>query len=149
MMQGNRKKLLPALLLLGMTLCLAMQAQARKPPEFPAPPKARVSWIGQDVAVNGIGMAVRQFNTRSPIDKVTDFYRNEWREGEDDGPGYTETTAMSPWYLMTRVEEGYLMTAQYMTADDGGTWGYLAISKLIALFQDHVGNTGHTIKNLS
>ena len=47
-----------------------------------------------------------------------------------DLPGFTETDAMAPWHLITRIEDGYLMTAQFQQADQGGSWGYLAISPL-------------------
>ena len=56
------------------------------------------------------------------------LFRSRELDGEE--PGHTETDAMAPWSLITRIEDGYMMNVQYQRADDGGTWGYLSLSKL-------------------
>ncbi len=110
--------------------CLPALALAKGPPEFPAPPEARVEWVGKDMSMNGLPLQTRAFVTRDAPDKVARFYRKKWRHGEDGRQGYVETSAMAPWSLITRVADGYLMTVQYQKTDFGGTWGYLAISPL-------------------
>ena len=105
-------------------------------PDFPAPPEASVEWVGKNMDLNGIRSDIRAFHTKKSFEKVSSFYRKEWSkpvEGPkgEELPGYTETDQMVPWRLFTRIEDGYLMTAQFQEADRRkGTWGYLAISPL-------------------
>lgn len=82
--------------------------------------------------MNGIRSDVRSFKTSKSIEKVVKFYRNEWKKPvKKDQPGYIESLAMAPWYLITRIDDGYLMTVQAQVIDKGkGTWGYLAVSPL-------------------
>ena len=100
-------------------------------PDFPPPKEAQVQWVGKNIEVNGIHSDIRSFHTKKSPEKVAEFYREEWKEPVAKGmPGYTETDAMPPWHLITRLEDGYLMTVQYQEQDRGGTWGYLAMSPL-------------------
>jgi hypothetical protein len=102
-----------------------------KQPDFPEPPNARVEIVGKNMAVGGRFMDIRQFYTRDRMDKVNDFYKRKWAKGENGSePGYVETDANPPWHIITRVEEEHLMTVQVQRSDDGGSWGYLAISQL-------------------
>lgn len=120
------------LTLLGVFFSIQLAAE----PDFPAPPKASVEWVGKNMQLNGIRSDIRAFHSKKSLEKIADFYRKEWQEPVDGGdkdeqlPGYTETGAMAPWYLLTRIEDGYLMTVQIQEADRGGSWGYLAISPL-------------------
>ena len=110
--------------------CLPALALARSQPDFPPPPDASVKWVGKDMSMNGLPMQMRQFVTRKTPDKVARFYRKKWKHGENGQQGYVETSAMAPWRLITRVEDGYLLTVQFQKTDFGGTWGYLAMSPL-------------------
>ncbi len=118
-----------ALLLL---LCMSLgQTVLAKRPDFPAPKNAQVSLVGDEMSVNGILSRVRSFYTKDEVDDVADFYRKIWEKpAMKDAPGFTETYAMLPWILMARIEDKYLMTVQFQPADQGGSWGYLAISPL-------------------
>lgn len=100
-------------------------------PDFPPPPEANVEWVGRNLEMNGIRSDIRAFHTKKSPEKVSEFYRREWEKPVGkDLPGFTETDAMAPWHLITRIEDGYLMTAQFQETDQGGTWGYLAMSPL-------------------
>lgn len=101
-------------------------------PEFPAPPDANVEWVGRNMEVNGIRSAIRAFNTSKSIRKVINFYIKEWDEPVGKGmPGHMiESDAMAPWTVISRIEDGYLMTVQTMESDRGGAWGYLSLSPL-------------------
>ncbi len=113
------------ILLLGFSIPLA----ARKPPEFPPPSDARVQSMGTNTVMGGRAMEIRQFSTTDAPERVYEFYRRLWKEDENGvEPGYGETDAMSPWHILSRVEDGYLMTVQAQPADNKGTWGYLAMS---------------------
>ena len=118
---------------LAATLCgvlLGASSGVRALPDFPAPPRSQVKWVSKDMVINGIATEVRQFYSKWNMEKIAEFYRKEWQYLDGRKPGFTESNAMAPWHLITRIEDGYLMNAQYQQADDGGTWGYLSISKL-------------------
>ena len=99
--------------------------------EFPPPKDAAVNVVGNNMAVGGRVMSIRQFYTKDKIDKVKKFYYRRWEKGEiKDLPGYLETEDNPPWHIISRLQQGYLLTVQMQSADDGGTWGYLASSEL-------------------
>jgi len=102
-------------------------------PDFPPPPKAKVEWVGKNLEVNGIKSAVRNFHTNKSIEKVVEFYRKEWKRPVAKGlPGFVETIDSAPWYIISRIEDGYLLTVQVQVKkdDDSGSWGYLSMSPL-------------------
>ena len=101
-------------------------------PDFPAPPDANVEWVSRNMEVNGIRSDIRSFNTLKSLNNVINFYSKEWDDPVEKGmPGYLiEAHAMSPWTVISRIEDGYLMTVQTMESDRGGAWGYLAMSPL-------------------
>jgi len=102
-------------------------------PDFPAPPDAKVEWVGRNMQVNGIKSDIRIFFSKKTIEKVVNFYREEWKRPIDkDTPGYRETIASAPWYIISRIEDGYLLTVQVQVKedDDSESWGYLSKSPL-------------------
>lgn len=113
-------------------LLLSFPALA-KAPKFPPPPDASVEWVAQDVEMNGIRTSIRAFHSNDAIEKVVEFYRKEWRNPPERGrPGYMETIDAAPWYIINRVEDGYLLTVQVQVQKnkENRSWGYLSISPL-------------------
>ncbi len=112
-------------------LLFLLPALVRGQPDFPAPPDARVEKVGDSVSISGNTMYIRQFSSGKDMERVNRFYHRRWARGEDGRePGYVESDAMEPWHIISRVEDEYLMTVQIQPADNGGSWGYLAMSKL-------------------
>jgi len=104
-----------------------------KAPEFPAPPDSAVEWVAQDIEMNGNKTAIRAFHSKDSIEKVVKFYRKEWKRPPKKGvPGFMETIDAAPWYIITRVEDDYLLTVQVQVQknDKNASWGYLSISPL-------------------
>jgi hypothetical protein len=99
-------------------------------PKFPPPPGSKIGLIAERMVINGIQMDVRQFNSKRSVEEVLEFYREFWPKGTEEKPGYTETDALEPWQIITRVEEGYLMTVQVTQAGRKGSSGLLGMSKL-------------------
>lgn len=99
-------------------------------PKFPPPPGSKIGLITESMVFNGVEMNVRQFNSKRSVEEVLEFYREFWPKGTEKEPGFTETDALEPWQLITRVEEGYLMTVQVTAAGRKGSTGLLGISKL-------------------
>lgn len=83
------------------------------------------------MTVNGVPMEVRTFESRRTVEQVLEFYRHFWPKGTEEKPGYTETDILEPWRMITRVDEGFLMTVQVTEKDDGrGSSGLLGMSRL-------------------
>ncbi len=119
------------LLLLGCCLTANSMALSMKQPDFPAPPRASVEVVSNNMQINGIATQVRVFKSREETGEIVNFYKELWDEGEEKHlPGYTITNTMEPWLLITRIEKGYLMTVQLQEQKAAGSWGYLAVSKL-------------------
>ena len=111
---------------LAALLVLSQPALAKKAPEFPPPPDAAVEWVAQDIEMNGNKTAIRAFHSQDSIEKVVEFYRKEWRRPpEKDKPGFMETIDAAPWYIITRIEDGYLLTVQVQIQknDENASWG--------------------------
>lgn len=115
------------LLLTG--LCIMLPG-AWAAPKFPAPPDATIGMPGDAMVVNGFPMHIRQFNSKKSVDEVLEYYRHYWPKGTEEKPGFTETDVLTPWKIITRVEEGYLMTVQVTEQGDQGSTGLLGMSKL-------------------
>ena len=77
-------------------------------------------------------MAVRAFTTDDTVEEVVAFYQALWEDPPVRGaPGVAyEPDAIAPWHLLTRVEEGYVMTVQVQPGKNGGAFGYLALGRL-------------------
>ena len=99
-------------------------------PKFPPPPDSKIGRIGDDMIVNGVPMDIRQFTSKKSVEDVLQFYRDFWPQGTEKEPGYTETDALTPWRIITRVENGYLMTIQVTEEGDRGSSGLLGMSRL-------------------
>ena len=113
----------PLILMLGNSLFV--QAQ----PKFPEPPSSTVTWVGKDVVWNGIPMQVRKFTTSRSRQKIRDFYKKVWKRPVAKGkPGFIEDMIPDAW-LISRLEDGYLMTVQ-IKKSGLGTWGYLGVTNL-------------------
>jgi hypothetical protein len=116
-------------ILLAASLLAVAAGAAAGPPRFPPPPKSHVGLLGEDMVFNGIPMEMRQFTTSLSVEEVERFYGELWPRGTEERPGYVITDAMAPWKIISRVENGYLMTVQ-VTGDGAGSRGFLAISRM-------------------
>lgn len=117
---------------LAVFLALSHPALA-KAPEFPPPPDSAVEWVAQNIEMNGNKTAIRAFHSNDSIEKVVRFYRKEWKRSSEKGkPGFMETIDAAPWYIITRIEDGYLLTVQVQVQknDKNASWGYLSMSPL-------------------
>ena len=99
-------------------------------PRFPSPPDSTVGKLAESMIVNGLPMQIRQFTSNNSVNQILDYYRQYWPKGTEEKPGYTETDILTPWIIITRVEDGYLMTVQVTENGDRGSRGLLGMSKL-------------------
>ncbi len=118
------------IIFMGLPCIVLWSGIALAAPKFPPPPGSKIGLIAESMVFNGIEMDVRQFNSKRSVEDVLEFYREYWPAGTEKQPGYTETDALEPWQLITRVEDGYLMTVQVTAAGQRGSTGLLGMSKL-------------------
>ncbi len=137
--------------LLLLTLWLNSVFALGGPPDFPPPPDAHVEWVGNNIEVNGIKSSIRSFHTRKSIERVVEFYRKEWQRPVEKGkPGFMETIDAAPWYIISRIEDGYLMTVQVQVKqnDQSGSWGYLSTSPLTKASPSDVEKIGKNLPKM-
>jgi hypothetical protein len=101
-----------------------------KTPELPAPDEAQVTVVGNNMRVNGINSSIRRFTTKESLEDVLQFYHDEWSAPRGDEPGYTVSNVNVPWTVISRIEDEHLMTVQVQSASNGGSGGFLSISRL-------------------
>lgn len=106
-------------------------------PKIPQPPKSRIGLLGEEMVFNGIPMKVQQFRSDLSVAEIVEFYGQYWPAGTEKEPGYVVTDALKPWTLITRAEDGYLITIQ-VAAEGPGSKGYLARSRMDAALEEHV-----------
>ena len=126
----NNRLAFKLIALMSLSCLLLWSGLVLAAPKFPPPPGSKIGLIAERMDVNGIEMDVRQFNSKRSVEEVLEFYREFWPKGTEEKPGFTETDALEPWQIITRVEEGYLMTVQVTAAGQKGSSGLLGISKL-------------------
>lgn len=123
------KRILLILFLFASIWPMLLQAK----PKFPPPPHSHITKIGDSMTYNGIPMEIRLFGSRETAREVIDYYKGIWPKGDENNPGYSVTTALAPWTIITYVKKGYLMTVQVAPAEKSkGSSGYLAISRMPA-----------------
>lgn len=99
-------------------------------PDFPPPPDSKIGRPAENMVMNGVSMDVRQFISELSVHEVLQFYRDHWPDGTEEKPGYTETDVLEPWHIISRVEDGHLLTVQVTQDGDEGSSGLLAISRI-------------------
>jgi len=126
----NTTHSLPAACVLALGLVAVPVAGLARAPDLPAPPRARVQWVGSDVRLNGMPMRIRKFEVDRSEESVLRFYRRRWRRPQaNDLPGYKEGV-YGPWRIITRLEGKYLLSVQVQSSGAQRSWGYLGVSRI-------------------
>lgn len=102
---------------------------AASAPDFPAPPEARVQSVSEDASLNGIDMTIRRFEADMAVGRVLRYYRQLWRFGKDDTPGFRENQ-FGGWDMITRLDGEWFLSVQVQPKGFNQSWGYLSLSKL-------------------
>jgi len=121
-------------------LLLLPAVAAARYPRFPAPPDASIQKMADEMQALGGALDVRRFESGDTIEEVSNFYKQRWKRGPDGDVGYRESLT-EKWYVISRMERGYLLAVQIQPNASGGSWGYLSISELPALLEDRAGRS--------
>ncbi len=112
------------------TLILGLSTLAHaKPPSIPDPPDASVKTVSKTINYDGLPLKVQRFESRKSLDRVLSFYKKKWARPLEGHPGYLHDTNQ-PWEVISRLEDGYLLTVQVRAKGRSQSWGYLAVSNM-------------------
>ncbi|HQR04063.1 MAG: hypothetical protein JSR19_12705 [Proteobacteria bacterium] len=106
----------PALAKLPTDLCAA----------FPAPPKATLESVAQQMDFNGVPMMIRHFVIESAPAEVLVFYRNAWAASQGQrGP---VEYPLGPWQVIATLRNPCFYTVQVKPYGRNGAEGFLGLS---------------------
>jgi hypothetical protein len=98
-------------------------------PSVPEPPESTVKTVANKLNYNGLPMQTKRFDSKTSMSKVLGFYKRKWARKIEGRPGFLQETS-SPWQVLSRIEDGYLLTVQVQPKGKSHSWGYLGISNL-------------------
>ncbi len=123
--------------LMGMPLLVSAQ------PDFPPPPKARVTSVSGNQQALGMNLSIRRFETDASVAQVLAFYRRLWRDRVAE-------TELPPWRLIGRLSGDHYYNVQVQPRSGSGAWGYLSVSDLPGQARDrNYGLPSATFPSLS
>ena len=101
-------------------------------PEVERPPKAHVQSVAETMKYNGIPMRIRQFSSELSVGAIVAFYRDRW---SDNGKSRVVLNTLGDWQIVGRQVGDYYETVQVKARGQGGSEGFIGISKLFSLPQ--------------
>ncbi len=114
-------------------LCHFLSVQAwAKWPDVPAPKKARLKVVADNMVFNGVAMKSWEIVSWEPRSQTLEFYKAAWEVPVYDGaPGFIEYK-LDGWYVISRLQEDYQITVQLDDSEAETTRGLIGISQLPA-----------------
>lgn len=101
-------------------------------PELPAPPKAKVEWVSDDMRLNGVPMRIQRFESEASKEEVVAYYAAYWQTSQSPAqPGKTSAsvTPKGPDTLVARVTGPFYSMVKVRSAG-GGSEGTISTSLL-------------------
>lgn len=115
-----------ALLLLMAGTAFAAKDLLRACPDFPAPKKAKLQVVAQQLDYNGLPMGILRLESEAPPDEVLAFYRKEWAATKAI-PGPVEYP-MGPWRVIASLRDKCFFTVQLKPFGRNGTEAILGLT---------------------
>lgn len=121
-------------ILLLVTSLQASWAFAGDWPAIPVPDEARLSVVGEDLALGSVPVKIWRFDAWISLDEALAYYRAAWSEPAAElqgqgAPGMLESR-QDEWTILSRYEKGYLTTVQLQASGREAAQGLIAVSKL-------------------
>lgn len=120
------KRCLPALLLLLAGAAMAEKDALRECPEFPAPKKAKLEAVAQQMEFNGIPMAIRRIESEEAPQAILAFYRDKWAATEKSRA--PAEYPLGPWQVIASMRENCFYTVQVKPFGKNGSEGFLGLT---------------------
>ncbi|HET9389301.1 MAG TPA: hypothetical protein VFO44_06615 [Steroidobacteraceae bacterium] len=135
---GRAAELVPIGLALIVLAGTAGVRAAEPWPEMPAPPKAKVQWIAQDMRVNGVPTRVWQFESRASRQEVIAYYTAYW--AGDGAGGYEHKPsvhALGDATVIGQVHGPYLMNVKVEDGPKASSKGLISVAQVLGSKPDH------------
>jgi hypothetical protein len=114
------------LCLLAAGAAMAAKDPLRACPDFPAPKKAKLQVVADQMDFNGIPMSVRRIESEAPPEDILAFYRKLWAATEKiRGP---EEYPLGPWQVIASLRDNCFYTVQVKPFGKNGTEGFLGLT---------------------
>ena len=104
-------------------------------PEIPAPPKAKVEWVSDDMRVNGIPMRVQRFDSAVSKEEIVAYYVAHWKTSQVPAkPGQTvaAVTPHGPDTLVARTTGPFYSLVKVRSAGSGSE-GTISTSQVLGV----------------
>jgi hypothetical protein len=110
---------------------LVLPALAQAWPSFDRPDFVETDWTADDMVYNGVRMYIENIHCDCQYEKILNFYRKHWAEGEIDEKGFVEND-LGELKQISRGDENYFFSVQVKPdpKDAEKTVGRLVISEL-------------------
>ena len=102
-------------------------------PELPAPPRARVQWVSDDMRVNGVPMRIQRFDSQASREEVVAFYVAHWKlpqQPEQPGRTVAAVTPRGPDVIVGRAHGPFYSVVKVRAAGSGSE-GTMSTSQLL------------------
>ncbi len=96
-----------------LTLCifLLFPAWAQAWPSFERPDYVETDWTANDMVYNGVRMYIENIHCDCQYEKILNYYRKHWAEGEIDDKGFVEND-LGELKQISRGDEKYFFSVQ-------------------------------------
>lgn len=111
-------------------VCIVPAASAKDPlaacPEFPAPKKAKMQSVAEQMEINGLPMAIKHLESTDEPGTILAFYREKWAATEKV-PAPVEYP-LGPWQVIASLRGECFYTVQVKPFGKNGSEGLLGVT---------------------
>jgi len=104
-------------------------AHGAEKPDIPIPDWMETTRVADQMMIQGRLCTVVFFTADKSSDTVMTYYREKWRQGHSNRPGFREAN-FGDWHIISRLENRYLLTVQVRNQGPFLSTGYLAVTDL-------------------
>ena len=119
---------LSALVLLGALFAINSAVADEPWPEIPAPPKAKLEWVGDNMRVNGVPTRIMQFQSKAARAEIIEYYRSYWTGGYPIKPAIKPLSADAT--VISQRHGPYFMTIKVQDAANGASKGLISVARI-------------------
>ena len=117
-------------LLLFISLIFCSVSVLAQWPDVKVPPNSQLTVVSDGMNVNGADVMAYEVSSSLPLSKFIAYYKTIWSKPvTSGGVGYQEVKA-DGWNIISRLDDGYLITVQVKASGRRGSTALIAVSNL-------------------